>query len=121
MINIKPQILALLKTIPSVEVTYFFPESFAVLPAISYYELSNTTAQKSDGLEYLSEIHIQVDAWAKTSSGTSDLAVKIDDLMISKGFYREMAMDLYEQVTKIHHKTMRYKGVINNKTFQITK
>lgn len=121
MVNIKPQIYELLKTIPNTEVTYFFPQNFTKLPVISYYELSNTTAVKSDGKEYSSEIHIQVDAWTKTSSATSELAVQIDNLMISKGFYREMSMDLYEQTTKIHHKTMRYRGIVNNKTFQVTK
>lgn len=120
MINIKPQILNLLKE-TGTEVTYFFPQSFAKVPIISYYELSNRTLVKSDGVEYSSEIHIEVDVWAKSSSEVSDIAIKVDDLMLSKGFYRAMAMDLYDQETKIHHKTMRYRGVVNDKTFMVTR
>lgn len=108
MINMKPQILKKLEEISDVEVSYFYPQNWAKLPAISYYEMDNSVASKADDEEYSSNIAIQIDVWAKSSSECSKLAIQINEKMEDLEFERTLALDLFEQETKIYHKTMRF-------------
>lgn len=118
MINIKPLILELLKQ-TGVDVTFIFPQNTTKLPLISYYELSNIVAVKTDGKEYSSEIHLQMDIWGRTPSEVSEIVLQVDDLMSQICFVREMAVDLYES-EKVHRKSMRFRGVVNNNTLFVT-
>lgn len=111
MINLKPQILKKLEEISDVEVSYFYPQKWTNLdkkPAISYYEMDNSMSSKADDEEYSSNIAIQIDVWAKSSSKCSSLAIEVNDKMSELDFERTMSMDLFEQETKIYHKTMRF-------------
>lgn len=108
MINLKPQILKKLKEISDVEVSYFYPQDWAKLPAISYYEMDNSIASKADDEEYSSNIAIQIDIWAKSSSQCSKLAIQVNEKMEDLEFERTLAVDLFEQDTNIYHKTMRF-------------
>lgn len=120
MINIKPAVFELLSSINGAKVSYFHPESFVTLPAISYFELSNSTKVRTDGRERLAEIAIQIDVWAKSSSEASSLAEDVDNKMVSIGFTRSFSGDLFESRSKIHHKSMRFKGIINVDTNMVT-
>lgn len=111
MINLKPQILKKLKEISNVEVSYFYPQKWSELDkktAISYYEMDNSMSSKADDEEYSSNISIQVDIWAKSSSKCSELAIKVNEKMVELEFERTLAMDLFEQETGIYRKTMRF-------------
>ena len=108
MINLKPQILKKLEEISDVEVSYFYPQNWSNLPAISYYEIDNSKASRADDEEYSSNIAIQIDVWAKSSSQCSKLAIQVNEKMESLEFERTLATDLFEQETKIYHKTMRF-------------
>jgi hypothetical protein len=120
MINVKPQIYTLLSEVDGAKVSYFHPESFTTLPAISYYEASNSTKVRTDNREKLAEIAVQVDVWAKTSGEASTLAEAVDTKMASIGFSRAFSGDQYEAKSKIHHKSMRFRGVINTDTLMVT-
>lgn len=111
MINLKPQILKKLEEISDVEVSYFYPQKWSELdkkPAISYYEMDNSVASKADDDEYSSNIAIQIDIWAKSSSQCSKIAVQVNEKMKGLEFERTLSLDLFEQETKIYHKTMRF-------------
>lgn len=111
MINLKPQILKKLEEIPDVEIFYFYPQKWSNLskkPAISYYEMDNSMSSKADDEEYSSNIAIQVDIWAKSSSKCSKLAIEVNSKMEELEFERTLALDLFENETKIYHKTMRF-------------
>lgn len=108
MINLKPQILKKLKEISDTEVSYFYPQDWSKLPAISYYEMDNSMASKADDEEYSSNIAIQIDIWSKSSSQCSKLAIQVNEKMEDLEFERTLAVDLFEQETKIYHKTMRF-------------
>lgn len=109
--NLKPQILKKLEEISDVEVSYFYPEKWTNInkkPAISYYEMDNSVSSRADDEEYSSNIAVQVDIWAKSSSKCSKLAIEVSNKMEELEFERTLAVDLFEQETKIHHKTMRF-------------
>jgi len=111
MINLKPQILKKLEEISDVVVSYFYPQNWSNLdkrPAISYYEMDNSTSSKADDKEYSSNIAIQVDIWTKVSSKSSKLAIEVNNKMEELDFERTLAVDLFEDETKIYHKTMRF-------------
>lgn len=111
MINLKPQILKKLEEISEVEVSYFYPQKWTNLekkPAISYYEMDNSMSCKADDEEYSSNIAIQIDIWAKTSSKCSKLAIEVNSKMEELDFERTLALDLFEEETKIYHKTIRF-------------
>lgn len=111
MINLKPQILKKLEEISDVEVSYFYPQEWSNLskkPAISYYEMDNSMSSKADDEEYSSNIAIQIDIWAKSPSQCSKLAIEVNEKMEDLEFERTLAVDLFEQETKIYHKTMRF-------------
>lgn len=110
MINIKPQINDLLNEVPGVTVSYFYPEDFANLPHISYYEASNNEYLRTDGEEQLTDIAIQIDVWSKTS--TSELALLVDSKLSSIGFKREFSGDLKDP-SGLNHKSMRYRGIVD--------
>lgn len=112
--NLKPQIYNKLKEISNVEVSFFYPQKWTDIdktPAISYYEMDNSMASKADDEEYSSNIAIQIDIWAKSSSLCSNLAIEVNKKMEDLGFERMLALDLYEQETKIYHKTMRFEKI----------
>ena len=109
--NLKPQILKKLEEISNVEVFYFYPQKWNNLenkPAISYYEMDNSMSSKADDEEYSSNIAIQIDIWAKSSSKCSKLAIEVNSKMEELEFERTLAVDLFEEETKIYHKTMRF-------------
>lgn len=111
MINLKPQILKKLEEISEIEVSYFYPQDWAKLPAVSYYEMDNSVASKADDEEYSSNIAIQIDIWAKGPSECSKIAIEVNSKMEELEFERTLAVDLYEQETKIYHKTMRFEKI----------
>lgn len=114
MINLKPQILKKLQEISNIEVSYFYPQKWNNLdkkPAISYYEMDNSMCSKADDEEYSSNIAIQIDIWAKSPSKCSELAIEVNDKMEDLEFERTLATDLFEQETKIYHKTMRFEKI----------
>ncbi|MDR0979505.1 MAG: hypothetical protein LBL91_06300 [Lachnospiraceae bacterium] len=111
MINLKPEILKKLKEITGVTVSYFYPQDWTGLPAISYYELDNSEADSADDDEYTSNIAIQVDIWAKSSSVCSSNAIQANTKMRELGFKRTLSLDLFENDTGIHHKTMRFEKI----------
>ena len=121
--NLKPQILELLQSIPSVnQVCFFYPSDWAEekLPAITYYEAQNEQRNTLlDYTEYDYSIAFVIDIWAKKSSDTSRIALAVNDAMQELGFLREFSADLYEATTKIHHKNMRYGGVLKLETAEL--
>lgn len=116
MFNVKPNILILLEEIPDVSVTDEYPKSFANLPHISFYELSN---DDSLGIANspLSDITIQIDIWNNRS--TSGLAQIVNEKMNSIGFRRKFANDMSDP-SGIKRKTMRYRGIIDARTGRVS-
>lgn len=112
MYDIKPKINELLEVIVGENnVSDSYPNDFSNLPYISFYELSNNDAYKIKE-ELYTEIVIQIDIWHNRSTGT--IARQVNEAMKSIGLMRDFARDIPDATIK--HKTMRFKGKINNRT-----
>ena len=120
MINIKPQIYALLKQVPNCEVTYYRPNNFTTLPLITYTETVNMQTNLAfDTEERYSQLQYQIDVYAESSSQASDIAIAVDTLMRGKGFVRGFASDGFDFENQNYRKIMRYTCTIQNATEQI--
>lgn len=75
-------------------------------PCITYYEQNNLPVYFADNHEQASELIFVVDVWSK--GNTTAIAQEVDRIMKSLGFVRAVAIDLYEQDTGVHHKSMRF-------------
>ena len=114
MISLSEQIYGILKTIPDVkQVSFFYPQSWAELPAVTFYEQQNQEyARVDNGHEYLTEVAYQVDIWAKTPEDCLRIAAQANDKLREIGLKRE-----YDN--GIHHKTMRFGGLVQPDTERI--
>lgn len=101
------EILQLLQEIPDIQVSYHYPSTFAKLPHVTYYELSNIEGDY-DHVTY------QIDVWSKSPGLNQDIALLINDKLHAIGFKRAFSGDLFETDTKIHHKTMRFEGFFHD-------
>ena len=116
MINIKPNVLSALKNDSALILLLGGQRIYQLkapnaneFPRIMFFEYSNVGNLYADDTEQLAEIYIQVDVFCKSSS-TSDIAIAVDRIMTSIGFFRVSSSDLYEDLedTQIYHKAMRY-------------
>lgn len=114
MIDLKPEIRqALLNNAALVSLlggSKVWPEvapDTVVEPYITFFEITNFDDLYLDDSAATSEIHFQIDIWAKGNTAT--IAKEVDKTMKSIGFARTSAADLYENDTKTYHKAMRFK------------
>lgn len=115
MYDVKAQVNSVLESISGVTVSDAYPKDFGKLPHISFYELSNTdplTIASSP----LSDISIQIDIWHKHSTG--ELAAAVDEKLNGIGLRRQFAADAPDP-SGIKRKTMRYRGVVDQRTERV--
>ncbi len=96
---------SLLKTKYRIE--YQYPKTWAELPTVSFYNLTEAPEFSTDNAEDIQQGTIQVDIWAAEPQDTGDMAVKINDVLTADGWYREMSRDI-PPVDDVYHRTMRY-------------
>jgi hypothetical protein len=89
-------------------VVYQYPERFEKLPVISYYNLTETGAFYADNSECIQSGYVQVDIWSDVPKQCGDLSIKVNDVMLSDGWTREMSKDIPKGNEKIYHRTMRF-------------
>lgn len=113
MINISIHKL-LADTLNSVEIlnltgdkkVYFLHATNPRNPYIEYEVVSENGNEFSEGEENYTEYLVQVDVFH--TGNYIKLVDAIKAKMISQGFTREQAVDLYEDKTKLNHKAMRF-------------
>lgn len=115
MYDVKPQINTLLESIVGEDsVSDGYPEDFNNLPQISFYEADNKDSYKLKE-EVLTEIVIQIDIWHNRSTGS--LAQEVNEKMNSIGFKRDFMRDIPDP--NIKHKSMRFKGKVDNRNLLV--
>lgn len=116
MINIKPDILSALQNdsvlfslLGNTAIYQLKAPSAREFPRITFYEYSNIGTLYADDVETESEISIQIDVFCMNGATTA-IAIAVDRIMKSNGFFRISSNDLYEDLDdlQIYHKAMRY-------------
>jgi hypothetical protein len=93
-------------------VHYFYPQSSAVLPYITWRESLNREHGQADGVEFVTEVEYTIDCWAMTPEATATMASAVDTALAALRLKRTFSHDLYEQDTRVHRKNMRYRALI---------
>ncbi|MBE1554804.1 hypothetical protein [Sporosarcina limicola] len=112
MYDAKPDVFALLSTIPNVTVSDQFPVSPAEAPHITFKEADNSN-YRNMRVEVQSEIIFVIDVWHTRSTGA--LATEVNEKMTSIGFLRAFSADLNDP-SGMKRKTMRFRGVVDKRT-----
>jgi len=94
-------------------ISYAYPQEGVSLPCVSFYEASNREYAQASGNEYLTEVEYSIDVWGYTPETNATMGSAIDVKMAALGLKRTFSHDLYEADTRIHHKAMRYRGIIH--------
>ena len=97
-------------------VHYFYPQDGFTLPCITWRESNNREYAQADGNEYLTEVEYTVDCWATTPEETATMGAAVDVKMATLRLKRTFSYDLYEADTRVHHKNMRYRALIQGNT-----
>lgn len=98
-----------LKSLISDRVYFLSVPEEPTFPCITYREENNTPALSPFGSpEPAVWVTFVVDIWSK--GDTSTIASVVDTVMRSLGFIRVFGGDLFEQDTKVFHKSMRFAG-----------
>lgn len=109
MINLKPEIVKLLKTVNE-NVVDTFPDDWTKFPILVYEEENNTPYTTTAEGESRTLLRYRIEIYSKTS--TSPFKAKIDEVMTKRGFTRAMCLDTNDLGGR-RHTIMRYEGVID--------
>lgn len=112
MINVKKEIYAKLSLL-SENVTDSYPEDWETFPCIQYLEEENRPAEVTDDCERMSYVRYKIDIWSKAS--TTDTALLVNEIMSNLGLRRTTSVDVPE-INHLKHKTMRFEGIVDEKT-----
>lgn len=83
-------------------------QDWSKMPCVTYMELQNEPSDYGDDEEYSSALAIKADAWGKSSSEVSKLAIQVVEKMKELGYERTLFLDAPDLNSKIKHKTMRF-------------
>lgn len=75
---------------------------------VTYMELQNEPSDYGDDEEYSSALAIKADAYTKSSSETSKLAMEVVKKMKEIGYERTLYLDVNDLESNKKHKTMRF-------------
>jgi hypothetical protein len=110
--SLSPEVYAALNS-TGYNISYAYPQEGVSLPCVSYYEASNREYSQAGGSEFLTECEYVIDIWSTNPETNATMGETIDVKMAALGLSRQFSHDLYEAESRIHHKSMRYRGVIN--------
>lgn len=114
MINVKDQVYRALESVVGEKVpTDIYPQEWEKFPVVQYTEEANNVFEKTDEGEMMAQLIYRVDVWHTGS--TSQLALDIDAALSKIGLTRTACSDSPDP-SGLRHKTMRYEGVIDERT-----
>jgi len=94
-------------------VSYFYPQSFNHLPAISYYEISQKPFIFADDEEYLLESQIAVSIWGVSSEVLKEMGDMASETMKKAGFTKVETKESYDKDNRIYEQTHMFKIIFN--------
>lgn len=117
MINFKPELVRLLKTILE-NVVETFPDEWSNLPIIIYEEEENTPHWTPSAGETHSLLRYRIEIYSIES--TSELKNRINMVLTDRGFRRVFSADTHDLAGR-RHTIIRFEGVynqLNNKIYR---
>ena len=94
-------------------VSYRYPAAWNAFPCLAWAETGNRVQAQADGREYLTELTYTVDIWAEGPEGLAAAGAAVDAQLAGAGLRRTFAQDLYEDKTRLHHRAMRYRALVD--------
>jgi hypothetical protein len=85
---------------------YFLHATNANAPYVEYEIFDEYGVEWAENKEIATNFELQVDIYSK--GDYTELENKIKEKLMSAGFVRDMAADLYEEDTELYHKAMRF-------------
>ena len=86
---------------------YCFPKEKAKLPCVTFFNITERPQMKCDNEEQIQRGWIQVDIWAKEASVCGEMLIKVNEVLTSDGWHREMSRDIPDE-SGIFRKVTRY-------------
>jgi hypothetical protein len=108
MIDIKQDLVTLLKTASSWDAYYELMYKPGTLPAITYIEVDNADLFNGDTIDY-STLRYEIKIWSKSMSEIASKSAQIDTAMKTAGWSRYMAMETNDNNTIV--KVLRYVAI----------
>ena len=90
------------------QIMYEYPNSFDVLPIVTYKEINQPHAQFGDNTLTAVESYFELHVWTD-DTGTTAIAQAIDNIMIGLFYACEYNSPVPEPDTKFRHRVMRYR------------
>ena len=91
-------------------VFFYYPNDFTTMPAISYYDNLNSSA---DGSDLLTNLGFQIDVWSKNVDDCKAITAAADTAMRSLGFRRSFSQQITDPSNGYRHQSMRFEGTYN--------
>lgn len=94
-----------------VTVQFQYAEDMAKLPAVTYYVLTESESFRADNTEQSQIARVQVDVWTFKRSDMSRISIKVNELMQSARWMRELCRDVpkpSQTEQQCYHRTMRF-------------
>lgn len=110
--TLQNRVKALLEEV-GVAVSYRYPAQWSSFPCMAWYESNNREYAQVDGAEYLTEVTYVVDVWAESPVETAGVAAAADGKLASLRLKRTFSQDLFEPKSHLHHRTMRYRALVD--------
>lgn len=117
MINFKPELVGLLKSVSN-NVVETFPNDWADLPVLVYEEENNTPHTVTTQGEAMTLLRYRIEIYSNES--TSSLKTQINAKLTERGFTRVFSQDMND-INGRRHTVLRYEGVVdleNNKIYK---
>ncbi len=97
-----------------------FPDIKSTFPRFSLFGVNNSSNLILDGIERLSYIVLQIDAWDTAANGNTrqdceQLAIQASDRMIAQGWKRDKATP-FKDPSGLHRTLMQFSGFVDNVT-----
>jgi hypothetical protein len=101
---------ALISALGTGSIVYAFPQTFAVLPIVSYEETNQRSTDDNYGDDFSlgCESDIQIDVWTKFETSTTAIVKIVDSIMESALFNIDFSGDFNEPENRIQHRVIRY-------------
>ena len=110
MITIANTVMAQLEGLGA-PVYYFYPQSWARKPVISWRESGNREFAQADGSEHLAELTYAIDIWSDSPEVNQSLSDTLDRRMMALRLRRDYLSDLFDARAGLHHRSLRYRCV----------